>query len=114
MMHSNARPHLIKPQSTRSGPSNCAKQVIIGLYGLPGAGKIFWLGNLQTALGNDDFRFYDGSDAIAAVTPGGDEILTNINRLETVIMLDADKTLAQEDRSAHLGACPRCLRRGGV
>ncbi|KAL2697592.1 hypothetical protein AAEP93_011496 [Penicillium crustosum] len=86
MMHSNARPHLIKPQSTRSGPSNCAKQVIIGLYGLPGAGKIFWLGNLQTALGNDDFRFYDSSDAIAAVTPGGDEILTNINRLETVIM----------------------------
>ncbi|CAI7669015.1 unnamed protein product [Penicillium discolor] len=74
MMHSSARPSFAELQSTQ----DCAKPVIIGLYGLAGAGKTFWLDKLKTVLGNDDFAFYDGSDIIAAVTPGGLEAFQNL------------------------------------
>ncbi|KXG51995.1 uncharacterized protein PGRI_082790 [Penicillium griseofulvum] len=54
------------------------KPVIIGIYGLPGSGKTFWLGQLKTVLNNEGFAFYDGSDVIAAVTPGGLEGFHNL------------------------------------
>lgn len=78
MMHSSARPSFAELQSTQGEPTDCAKPVIIGLYGLPGAGKTFWLDKLKTVLGNDDFAFYDGSDIIAAVTPGGLEAFQDL------------------------------------
>ncbi|CDM33198.1 hypothetical protein DTO013E5_5628 [Penicillium roqueforti] len=56
--------------SPRAQPTSF-KPVIIGLYGLPGSGKSFRLEGLKTVLDNDKFAFYDGSNVIAAVTPGG-------------------------------------------
>ena len=55
----------------RLKPTGDFKPVIIGLYGLPGSGKSFRLEELKTVLNNDKFAFYDGSNVIAAVTPGG-------------------------------------------
>ncbi|KAJ5193506.1 hypothetical protein N7449_009648 [Penicillium cf. viridicatum] len=78
MMYSNDCPNLNEPQSTQFGITDCAKPVIIGLYGIPGSGKTFWLDKLKTALGNDNFAFYDGSDIIAAVTPGGLKAFQNL------------------------------------
>ncbi|OQD71275.1 hypothetical protein PENPOL_c001G03260 [Penicillium polonicum] len=53
--------------------------VMFGLFiGLPDSGKTLWLDKLETALGTDDFAFYDGSDIIAAVTPGGLEASQNL------------------------------------
>ncbi|KAJ5511349.1 hypothetical protein N7453_003452 [Penicillium expansum] len=57
--------------STQVEPTSSLKPVVIGLYGLPGSGKTSRLGELKTVLGNDNFEYYDGSDIIAAVTPGG-------------------------------------------
>lgn len=67
-----------EPQSTQVGITDCDKPVIIGLYGITGSGKTFWLDKIKTALGNDNFAFYDGSDIIAAVTPGGLEAFQNL------------------------------------
>ncbi|KAJ5801755.1 uncharacterized protein N7518_003823 [Penicillium psychrosexuale] len=69
-------PHEEVNYDDRSHPSPRAqptsfKPVIIGLYGLPGSGKSFRLEELKTVLDNDKFAFYDGSNVIAAVTPGG-------------------------------------------
>lgn len=65
------RSHHADSPSIRVEPTNCAKPVIIGLYGLPGSGKTARLDELKAELSNDEFAFYDGSAVIAAVTPGG-------------------------------------------
>jgi uracil phosphoribosyltransferase/phosphoserine phosphatase len=72
------RPHPADSPSTKVEPADCAKPVIIGLYGLPGSGKTARLEELKTELSNDEFAFYDGSAVIAAVTPGGLEALQNL------------------------------------
>ncbi|KAF2705274.1 hypothetical protein K504DRAFT_440355 [Pleomassaria siparia CBS 279.74] len=47
------------------------KAVVVGLYGVPGSGKSFLIKYLKTELGQDSFAFYDGSEVIATVVPGG-------------------------------------------
>ncbi|ERF72193.1 hypothetical protein EPUS_02080 [Endocarpon pusillum Z07020] len=47
------------------------KAVIIGLYGVPGSGKTFLLNQLKQELGREHFAFYEGSEMISAVVPGG-------------------------------------------
>lgn len=45
--------------------------LIIGIYGLPGSGKTFQLRQLGLDLGQEHFNFYEGSEVIDSVTPGG-------------------------------------------
>ncbi|KAJ5531762.1 hypothetical protein N7527_005155 [Penicillium freii] len=78
VMHSNARPNVNEAQSSQGGATNWAKPAIIGLFGLPGSGKILWLDTLETALGNDNFAVYHDSDIIAAATPGGLQAFQNL------------------------------------
>lgn len=47
------------------------KPVIVGLYGIPGSGKSFLLNVLKQGLSKEEFNFYEGSQVIANVTPGG-------------------------------------------
>jgi adenylate kinase len=49
------------------------KPTIIGLYGISGSGKPYLLNQLKSDadLKNQKFRFYDGSELLYAVTPGG-------------------------------------------
>ncbi|RDA96308.1 hypothetical protein CP533_1685 [Ophiocordyceps camponoti-saundersi (nom. inval.)] len=47
------------------------KPVVIGLYGLPGAGKSFLLNNLKLELDSRDFLLYEGSEKISSLVPGG-------------------------------------------
>ncbi|KAJ5117651.1 hypothetical protein N7448_011283 [Penicillium atrosanguineum] len=65
--------------STSPASTDCPKPVIIGLYGLPGSGKSFLLNILKCGLSHADFSFYDGSQVIAAGTPGGLEAFQNLN-----------------------------------
>ncbi|MCJ1360183.1 MAG: hypothetical protein MMC33_010186 [Icmadophila ericetorum] len=54
-----------------SASSKNQKPIVIGLYGVPGSGKTFLLGQLQQELGQENFTFYDGSKIIATVVPEG-------------------------------------------
>ncbi|KAL8792013.1 MAG: hypothetical protein Q9195_005354 [Heterodermia aff. obscurata] len=47
------------------------KAVVVGLYGIPGCGKSYLLKQLEQALGQSDFAFYDGSTVVADLVPGG-------------------------------------------
>ncbi|KAF2759857.1 hypothetical protein EJ05DRAFT_484756 [Pseudovirgaria hyperparasitica] len=62
------------------------KPVIIGIYGLPGAGKSYLMRQLKEKLSETDFLFFEGSEVIATLTPGG---------------LDAFKRLSQEDQTKY-------------
>ncbi|KFY67435.1 hypothetical protein V496_01626 [Pseudogymnoascus sp. VKM F-4515 (FW-2607)] len=58
------------------------KAVIVGLYGVPGSGKTFLLGQLQQELGSEYFSFYEGSKMIATVVPGGLEAFQKLGETE--------------------------------
>ena len=47
------------------------KPMVVGLYGVPGSSKTYLLSVLKQDLERDHFLFYEGSDAIASVVPGG-------------------------------------------
>ncbi|KAJ5910479.1 hypothetical protein N7504_005122 [Penicillium tannophilum] len=68
------------PVSQRHGHQN--KPVIVGLYGLPGAGKTYLLDGIKRSV--TDFLFYDGSRAIGAVTPGGLEAFHTLSEAEEI------------------------------
>ncbi|KFY03040.1 hypothetical protein V490_00334 [Pseudogymnoascus sp. VKM F-3557] len=53
----------------RQSPKNNA--VVVGLYGVPGSGKTFLLSQLKQSLGSEHFAFYEGSEMIATLIPGG-------------------------------------------
>lgn len=48
-----------------------AKAVVVGLYGVPGAGKTYLLKQLKQELEQEHFAFHEGSKIIAALVPGG-------------------------------------------
>ncbi|KAH8729252.1 uracil phosphoribosyltransferase-domain-containing protein [Ilyonectria robusta] len=47
------------------------KPTVIGLYGISGSGKSFLLSHLRQELGHVEFAFFEGSDKIASLVPGG-------------------------------------------
>ncbi|KAJ5463761.1 hypothetical protein N7475_008705 [Penicillium sp. IBT 31633x] len=85
-MSSADPPYLSEPPHLEADPIDDQKPVIIGLYGLPGSGKTYWLDKIQRELRDKDFAYYDGSDVIAAVTPGG---------------LDAFQKLSKDDQISY-------------
>ena len=60
-------------------PPQIKKPVVIGIYGIPGCGKTFLLNQLKQTFEPEWFKFYDGSQVIAAVVPGG---LNSFQKLE--------------------------------
>ena len=60
---------LVTPPETRSASDRRA--VVVGLYGVPGSGKTTLLNQLKHELGQTHFAFYEGSEMIATVVPGG-------------------------------------------
>jgi len=51
----------------------------VGIYGIPGCGKTFLLNQLKRELGEDHYEFYEGSQMIASLVPGG---LTAFQKLD--------------------------------
>lgn len=83
--------------STTPVPADCHRQVVIGLYGLPGCGKSFLLNILKCGLSHAEFSFYDGSQVIAAGTPGGLEAFQNLSEYDKQGARDrAIRTIKQE------------------
>lgn len=57
--------------STDNQKASGQQTTVIGLYGLPGSGKTFILDHLRQTLDRSLFTFYEGSEVISTVTPGG-------------------------------------------
>ncbi len=68
---STADPQLHLSEIPRSRSPSDEKAVVVGLYGVPGSGKTFLLNQLKQELGQKQFAFYEGSEMIATVVPGG-------------------------------------------
>ena len=47
------------------------RPIIIGIYGLPGAGKSHLLGELEQMLGTGQFFYFEGSEILAKFVQGG-------------------------------------------
>jgi len=54
------------PQSATHG-----KAVVVGIYGIPGSGKSYFLNQLEKELGKKHFAYYEGSKVIDMIVPGG-------------------------------------------
>ncbi|WYZ43568.1 hypothetical protein EsH8_VII_000004 [Colletotrichum jinshuiense] len=50
------------------------RPTVVGLYGVPGCGKSFLLDQLRSKLDHEHFRFFEGSEVIDGVVPGGLEV----------------------------------------
>ena len=66
---SDLQPNQFTTPEMRSASDH--KAVVVGLYGVPGSGKTFLLNQLKQELGQTHFAFYEGSEMIASVVPGG-------------------------------------------
>jgi uracil phosphoribosyltransferase/phosphoserine phosphatase/adenylate kinase len=59
-----------------------SKPKVIGIYGIPGSGKTFLLNQLKQSLDREHFLFYEGSEVIAALVPGGLETFEKLDEKE--------------------------------
>jgi len=82
------------------------KPVVIGIYGLPGAGKSYLLGNLKEILREEQFLFMDSSDVLHHVTTGG---LKAFKLLE-----DTDKIKHREIAVRHIAAQAKAANKAAV
>ncbi|KAF3070586.1 PRTase-like protein [Daldinia childiae] len=71
MSTSSAHPKTSRPLGPQTIVSPLPKPVIIGLYGVPGCGKSFLLEQLKFELNAEIFKFYEGSEVIGSLVPGG-------------------------------------------
>jgi uracil phosphoribosyltransferase/phosphoserine phosphatase/adenylate kinase len=60
------------------------KAIVVGLYGIPGSGKTFLLEQVKAELGEEHFKFYDGSKMIDNLVPGGLEAFQKLEEQEKV------------------------------
>lgn len=67
----NSLPTADTQLTTTETPSVPNKPVVVGIYGIPGSGKTYLLNQLKQKLGEEFYKFYEGSDMIASVVPGG-------------------------------------------
>ena len=58
---------------------NDLKPIVVGIYGIPGCGKTFLFHQLKLELGENCYEFYEGSQMIASLVPGG---LTAFQKLD--------------------------------
>ncbi|KAM0438703.1 hypothetical protein ACHAPT_001460 [Fusarium lateritium] len=56
---------------TPEGTQISKKPMVIGLYGIPGSGKSFLMNHLKSHALHGSFAFYEGSEMIANLVPGG-------------------------------------------
>jgi uracil phosphoribosyltransferase/phosphoserine phosphatase/adenylate kinase len=68
-----AAPQLNNTAAPDTQPLSNGRPVVIGIYGIPGSGKTFLLNQLKLELKEDSeqFAFYEGSQVISSLVPGG-------------------------------------------
>ena len=89
---------------TESFPNG--KPVVVGIYGIPGSGKTFLLNQLKQKLGDESYEFYEGSEVINNLVPGG---------LAAFQEMDDNAKLSWRQRAIDkIGNDCSCNRRTGV
>ncbi|RMZ90942.1 hypothetical protein DV736_g1835, partial [Chaetothyriales sp. CBS 134916] len=63
---------------------NEKRVTIIGIYGLPGTGKSHMLRGLERILGSDYFTFFEGSEVIGRLVPGGLEAFKKLQEHDKI------------------------------
>lgn len=73
MSESNIDSKDVPSKTTPPAPNDSSNHepVIVGLYGLPGCGKSFYLNILNGKLSHEHYKFFEGSEVIDSVVPGG-------------------------------------------
>ncbi|KAI1143168.1 uracil phosphoribosyltransferase-domain-containing protein [Hypoxylon sp. FL0543] len=66
--------------STEAPASNKKKPIVIGVYGLPGSGKSFLLEELKYGYRHEQYGFYEGSELIGSLVPGGLEAFKKLGK----------------------------------
>ena len=94
-------------RNTTIRKENASKKntAIVGIYGVPGSGKTYLLNQLKQELTEEHFAFYEGSEIIASVVPGGLEGFQSSGEQEKVrwrqLAMDAvGKNCAENGRAA--------------
>ncbi|KAF7324504.1 Uracil phosphoribosyltransferase [Mycena kentingensis (nom. inval.)] len=93
---------LVSPKSTVAlSPSPV---VVVGIYGVSGCGKSYLLKHLKTILPEKEFAFFEGSEVLDALVPGG---------LPAFKVLNAKEKYAQREQAiAHIHA--QCIAEGKI
>lgn len=62
-----------------SGAITHNKPVVVGIYGVSGCGKTYLMNQLKVELGQELFEFYEGSEVIDSLVPGGLEAFKKLD-----------------------------------
>ncbi|KAK6498288.1 hypothetical protein TWF506_004527 [Arthrobotrys conoides] len=62
-----------------SGSTSSEKPIVVGIYGISGSGKSYLLKQLRQKLEEPRFLFYEGSEVIDSLTPGGLDAFKKLN-----------------------------------
>lgn len=73
---------LHRPSTTNKRDAIDGNAKVVGLYGISGSGKTFLLNQLKQELDHERFLFYEGSEAISDLVPGGIEAFQELNEQE--------------------------------
>lgn len=92
-------PHFEDITASGSSLTSDRNATVVGLYGISGSGKTSLLKRLKDELGSGRFMFYEGSELIASVTPGGLDAFQDLN----------DKMKEQYRQSAIAAAAKECV-----
>lgn len=76
---------LRQPNASAAELSGKEKPIVVGLYGVQGSGKTYLVNLLKTDHGEDHFTFYDGSQKIDSMVPGGLEAFKCMEDAEKII-----------------------------
>ncbi|RDW87961.1 hypothetical protein BP5796_03655 [Coleophoma crateriformis] len=89
-------------QPSLAGPF---KAIVVGLYGVPGSGKTFLINQLKHDLGEEHFNFYEGSEVIGAIIPGGLDAFLELEEHGKVHwrQLAIDRIRRECEDSGHVG-----------
>ncbi|OJD37418.1 uracil phosphoribosyltransferase [Diplodia corticola] len=60
-----------QPLSLVQDPPTGGKPKVVGIYGISGSGKTYMLNQLKLSLGAELFLFFEGSEMISTLVPGG-------------------------------------------
>ena len=89
------------PKTFQMPPYSGNKAIIVGIYGLPGAGKTSLMNQVKEELGDQQFAFYEGSNMISKLVPGGFDAFQKMEEQEKMHWLERAINQIKEHSAAN-------------